>query len=208
MKEWIVLTALLLSACAPQVTVTSEVTVTLLPASPTPEATSTPEPITTSTAETVSDAMQQAKELVETYKLDGKVTVTEKDNVVSVIDNETGKVLIKSNGIQSWFAIGFAADTIAAVSCESTPFKPRKSGRMPGEYGKESTEYLMELEKELKYSGGEIFPVLLNSEKQCWAFADSKNLLYRDEFGVAQKLPLIVFTEEEKAELLENRASR
>lgn len=208
MKKSILLLTILLISCSPQVTVTSEVTVTFLPASPTLEATSTPKPIITPTAKAVSDAMIQANELVETYELDGKVTVTQQGNLAVVTDIETGKVLMQSNGVKTWYGLEFAVDTIAAQSCDPTEFKPNKDGLMLADYADSSYEYFDSMRQELgskPIDGAKIHRVLIDRDKQCWGFIENDTLFLRDENKVPHKFKLIAIAVDQLLDFLSSR---
>jgi hypothetical protein len=162
--------------------------------------------------EAESKAMQRANELVETYKLADKVTVTEEGDLVKVVDNETGKVLIETDGSlgdkyglepESRFDIEFATETIAKNRCESRPeFKPTKNGLMHAET---SPPYFMDdvskMIKELNYpisEGARAETLLIKRDDSCWGkVINYKDLLYRDSAGVAHWLRLITMTKEE-----------
>jgi hypothetical protein len=149
--------------------------------------------------EAESKAMQQANELVEKYELGDKVTVTEKGGQVNVVDNTTRRVLIKTNGERIIYDLVFGVDTIAANSCESTPFLPSPSiGLMLGQSAPEFFEsYLRKLEKELNFiteleaDGSAGMPLLIDRKERCWGYLNNNRLIYRDAEGVAQELALI-----------------
>jgi hypothetical protein len=149
--------------------------------------------------EAESKAMLQANELVETYKLGDKVTVTEKGGQVNVVDNTTRRVLIKTNGERIVYDLVFGVETVAANSCESTPFLPAAStGQMLGQSAQEFAEsYLRKLMKELNFiielddDGNAGMPVLIDRKERCWGYLNKNRLIYRDAEGVAQELALI-----------------
>jgi hypothetical protein len=149
--------------------------------------------------EAESAAMQKANELVETYKLGDKVTVTEKGGQVNVVDNTTRRVLIKTNGERIIYDLVFGVDTVAANSCEPTPFLPSPSiGLMLAQPGPSFTNsYLPKLKKELNFiseldaEGSPGMPLLIDRKNQCWGYLSNHRLIYRDAEGVAQELALI-----------------
>lgn len=159
--------------------------------------------------EAISEAMQETNKLIETYGLadevaEGKITVTEEGGVVTVIDNETGKVMMQSSEDGLLQGIEFATK-IAANSCESTPYKPSPGGMIvPNkDYSPTPSEYFTSLiNRELGYrsESGYYYGILLDREKQCWASTDGAYFFYRDKDRVAQQVPLIPMTFEELQE--------
>lgn len=151
--------------------------------------------------EAESEAMQTATALVEQYGLDPEsVTITEEGGAVSVTDNETGKVLIRTLGYQSMFELGFAVDTIAKNSCDPTDFKPNSTGLMLAESVPAASEYMMKLLVDADYqlvSGLKVYHVLIDRENKCWGFVIKNNFFYRDHDKVAHKLSLIALTADE-----------
>lgn len=198
-----VLVTIFFVACAPQVTATPEVIVTLPPASPALEATSTPEPTTTPTAETVSAAMQQTTALLEKYSVDPEtVTVTEEGGAVNVTYNDTGKVLIRTIGEMSKYDLAFAVNTVAANSCESTDIKPKRNGDISSELHVEFNQYREVLLRETNFlkgarEGTRVYHLLVDRQKQCWAFTDGQKLGFRDGIGEVHLLTLFEATIDE-----------
>ncbi|MBI3165085.1 MAG: hypothetical protein HYZ24_10410 [Chloroflexi bacterium] len=158
--------------------------------------------------EAESPAMQQTNALLEQYHIDqGTVTVTEKDGIVTITDNETEKVLMINTEEGTRYDLEFAVDQIAAKSCEAKPeFKPDQSGRI-ATGNRAFRDYLSDIRDEFGYNfnGLKTFNILLDREKPCWGSTDGKYLFYRDEDGVAIKLALIPV---EEAKILEFLFSR
>jgi hypothetical protein len=161
--------------------------------------------------EAESAAMQQTNALLDQYHIDPEtVTVTEAGGAVNVVDNETGTVLIRTIGENSKFDLEFGTDLIAAESCETTPFKPSRSGGlMPGKYGQDVIEYVANLREEFgipltETSGNLRGIILLKREGACWGFVVDNDLLYRDANHEAQRLTLMPMTDAELLEFIEN----
>ncbi len=158
----------------------------------------------------VSPAMQKAEGYMTQYHVDPEsVTInTGEDGAVEVVDNETGKVLIRTTEYTSKFDLGFAVDTIASASCDPTDFVPRDDGRMDIKYDDQKTSYVSKILKELGIDEN-IFAIrssiLLNREKQCWGFVVEDNFFYRDTEHVAHKIPLLHMSKEELIEFLHSR---
>jgi hypothetical protein len=144
--------------------------------------------------------MQTTTALLDQYSVDPEsVTVTEEGGAVNVTDYETGKVLIRTIGEQSKFDLGFAVDGIAANSCESTPFIPNKQGLMLAT-DDDPIPYFTNIQKELNYFPGDSYVhyLLIDRAKQCWGVVfNGRDLIYRDDQGVAQRINLIKMTREE-----------
>lgn len=133
-------------------------------------------------------------------------TQTVVDGVVTVIDKETGKVMMQSSESGVLHGIEFATK-IAANSCEPTPYKPDQSGRISSADGPALREYLTEMKNELSYRSGSLitYNIVINREMQCWGFANRNNFLYRDKDRVPHRLPLISLTDDQLMEFLFSR---
>jgi len=150
---------------------------------------------------------KQALELMGQYGVDAeRVTLSETEGVVSVIDKETGTVLIQTDGEKNWFDLTFAADRIAALSCEMTQFEPfEKNGLLKGiEKNKDIGKYMMRVISEayvLQTEDLKAYPLLIKRGvgEWCWGVhiryieheAWSDELVYIDSAGAAQRLPMI-----------------
>ncbi len=158
--------------------------------------------------EAISPAMQKAEEYMTQYRVDPEsVTInTGEDGAVEVVDNETGKVLIRTTEYTSKFDLGFAVDTIAPASCDPTNFEPRPNDRqLRGEDLVAMVEgYTYKMMEELGISLNTKLRsfILIDREKWCWAVEFDKFLLYRDGERVAQKIPLLPVSQEDRVEIL------
>jgi hypothetical protein len=146
--------------------------------------------------EAISEAKQHTDKILEENGVDLKtVTLSEEGGAVNVVDNETGKVLMRTIGNQTKYDLAFGVDSIAANSCQPTNFESSKYGSMRGEY---VPVYLDDLEKiinELEYketNGAKSTLLLINREKNCWGFLyGNKDLLYRDGEGIAREMLIL-----------------
>lgn len=160
----------------------------------------------------ISEAIQTTTGLIEQYAINPEsVTIAEAEGVVTVTDNETGKVMMETTPVpegtlrdhyglvRTLYGLEFAVDGIAAKSCEPTDFRPSKNGLMLAENVGISEYVTKLLDEPINNSGGGFFHhILLDRDKQCWGIAvKGRDLYYRNGEGVAQKLPLIEMTKEE-----------
>lgn len=151
------------------------------------------------------NAEDMATAILDQYSVDPEsVTITEVDGMVSVTDNETDNVLFETDGEVSKYSLGFAVDTIAAVSCEPTEFKPNSYGLLPATAdGEKFSKYLDLIGNDSpfkRWTGIENQYFLIDRDQQCWGIfyrTNSENsnkdkvIIYRDVEGVAQVVPIL-----------------
>jgi hypothetical protein len=153
-------------------------------------------------------AQEMVADILSQYSVEPEnVTISEVDGIITVTDNETGNVLFETDGDQTKFSLVFAADTIAATSCEPTDFKPAKhNGLLPGASADVLAEYAKYFDIVIndsgvpRWSGIKLQYFLIDREQQCWGIFRQTNkedankdkvIVYHDEKGVAQVIPLL-----------------
>ncbi|KXK12815.1 MAG: hypothetical protein UZ14_CFX002002053 [Chloroflexi bacterium OLB14] len=162
--------------------------------------------------EVVLTPEQMVMEIFEEYGVDTEkfnpetVTITpaEDGEGYTVTYNETGKVIIESDGEVTKFEIGFATDEIARNSCEPTSYEPLSNkGYTTNEVGD-----LLRIHAEDVLSGfesyneaGIYFFILIKREGACWAFVNwfdiDSIMYYRDSGSVGKEIRLIDLTAED-----------
>lgn len=154
------------------------------------------------TAETATIA------LFNKYGIDSDTyTLAEVDGVIVGTDNETGKEVFRDGR----FEISFAVE-LAKKDCKPTDIEPSTDGLFILYESWDSFKtYISEIMKDLNFPPdveGWGLSILIDREKQCWALANSSNIYYRDETGLAKAVPIIHLTEDEMIEFIDGMVNK
>ena len=172
-----------------------------------PTETNTPQPTATETNTPVpmSSLEQSVIGLLDEMKV--PYTKTNENGVLTLVNNETGKDILRDGRVEISYAV-----ELAKKDCKPTDIEPSTDGFFILYQSWDSFKtYISEIMEDLNFPPdveGWGLSILIDREKQCWALANSSNIYYRDETGLAKAVPIIHLTEDEMLEFIDGMVNK
>ena len=131
--------------------------------------------------------------------------LTDVDGIMVGTDKETGVEIFRDGRFDISYAV-----KLAKKDCEPTDFKPDKWGFMQSKDKESLGIYLETLFDDSNYLISDdawlwMYWGSIDRTRQCWGLFGSDAIVYRDETGLAQDIPIIHLTEDEVDEFTSNR---
>ena len=154
----------------------------------------------------ISEAESAAIALFDKYGVAPDTYIlTDVDGIMVGTDKETGVEIFRDGRFDISYAV-----KLAKKDCEPTDFKPDKWGFMQSKDKESLGIYLETLFDDSNYLISDdawlwMYWGSIDRTRQCWGLFGSDAIVYRDETGLAQDIPIIHLTEDEVDEFTSNR---